>query len=62
MILPAKGHGTTEFYAGLLGALSLLHGAFAHYDASIYGGAAVLGAYVLSRGIAKAGFGRAAHR
>lgn len=62
MILPARGHRTTEFYGAVCGVLVLVFGLAAHADAATYAGAAILSAYQLARGIAKAGFGRAVHR
>lgn len=63
MILPAKGQRTTEFYiAGAVGLGVLCVGLWQHWDAALYSGAVLLVGYALSRGIAKAGFGRAAHR
>lgn len=61
MLIPAKGKHTTEFWAAVLGALVLVGGLVLQRDAASISGACVLASYVLSRGIAKAGFGRAAH-
>lgn len=61
MILPAKGQRTTEFFVAICGVLVLAFGVWKGLNAEVYAGAAVISSYALSRGIAKAGFGRAAH-
>jgi hypothetical protein len=62
MVLPKRGHRTTEFYvAAVAGVVALSFGVVLHWDAALYAGAALESAYALARGIAKAGFGRAAH-